>query len=79
MSAMNEKKLSDSQKRRIEEIKKEWFSQVDKIEHNLEKHTFSQASNAEYIRLEKKYLPQIKKILKEDNDGKIYIKLEEKP
>lgn len=66
MFGMNERKLSEEQKLRIEKIKEEWFAELDKIEPFNEKNSLSHSSNAKRIQLEKKYLPRIKTILEEE-------------
>lgn len=60
------KRLSPDQIRRIEEIKKEWFKELDELpEIKLAPNTLSNASNLPRIKLAEKYQPRIKAIYDE--------------
>lgn len=67
---MNEKRLNEAQRQRIEEIKKEWFAELDKLEPFKKNGSLSHSSNATRIQLERKYSARIREVLKENNDGK---------
>lgn len=60
---MKEKKLTIDQERRIEEIKAQWFKDLDELEEiDLGGNSLSNYSNHGRRELEKKYAPQIRAI-----------------
>ncbi len=67
---MNGKRLNEAQRQRIEEIKREWFAELDKLEPFKKSGSLSHSSNAARIQLERKYLARIREILNENDDGK---------
>lgn len=67
---MKEKQLSNDQKNRIAEIKKKWSAELDKLpDVAVGNNSLSHASNNSRVRLEKKYLPKIKAIYNEEENG----------
>lgn len=65
MSGMSERKLTEKQEARIEAIKKVWFQELEHLPEVSAKGGLSHASNYARLALEKKYCPQIKKIMEE--------------
>ena len=56
--------MSDEKLRKIEQIKKEWAAEVEKIDSDEEFIGFNQQKcNKQYKVLEKKYLPQIMELM----------------
>lgn len=56
--------MSDEKIRKIEQIKREWTTEVKKIESDKEFTGFNQKKcNEQYKILEKKYLPKIMKLM----------------
>lgn len=56
--------MSDEKLRKIEQIKKEWAAEVEKIDSDEEFIGFNQQKcNEQYKVLEKKYLPQIMELM----------------
>ncbi len=62
---MSERKLTEEQETRIEAIKKIWFQELEHLPEVSVKGGFSHTSNHARLELEKKYYPQIKKIMEE--------------
>lgn len=63
---MEEKRLTDNQKKRIADIKELWFKELDGLHDvDLDSNSLSNKSNHERRELEKKYLPQIQAIYNE--------------
>lgn len=62
---MNEKKLTEDQKKRIKAIETEWMTEVSKIPEKPLTKWPDISRNEPYKRLEKKYLPQIRAIYEE--------------
>lgn len=61
---MNVSQLSEEQKNKIDEIKKEWAEEVKKIpEHKLDFVGFSNLANKPYRDLEKKYMKLIHEVV----------------
>lgn len=65
---MNELKLTDSQKERIEEIRAKWMKEVDEIpEPQPPYNHLDGAATTAIAKLQSKYLPMIKAIIEENN------------
>ncbi len=65
MCNMSGKKLSEDQASRIEELKKQWISEMDKIPEPKEVGWPDIKVNRPYRELEKKYMAKIKAIYEE--------------